>query len=58
MPRKKKVVEQPRAPTEVCPFCGNEYPVGHSCKCKEGMKVFAKKLYDEHYGGKKRGDDK
>lgn len=55
MPRKKKVKEEVKEPLETkCSFCGAEIEPGHYCKCPAGRKAMAKKLFEQHYAGKKR----
>lgn len=55
MSRKKKSNVKASEPVETkCPFCGADIEPGHYCNCPDGRKAFAKKLYDEHYAGKKR----
>ena len=34
----------------VCPFCGEPVPYGHRCTCKQSRSLFAKELFDKHYG--------
>lgn len=55
MPRKKKEEQiSPPPKTFICKFCGKEIEDGHRCNCKEARNEFAKQLFEEYYGRKRR----
>lgn len=55
MARKKKTEPvEPEPQVTKCPYCGADVLPGHYCRCPEGRKAFAAKLYNKHYAGKTR----
>ena len=58
MGRKKKVESlEPAKSDNKCRYCGAEIEPGHRCACKESRNEYAKQLFEEHYGKRRRNTD-